>query len=382
MDDLERYRDEWEYLSTGCLWLQHAGITPLCRRVRQQAVAAMAAFGLDPRGAYGELWQRATVGAREAVGALIGAPPEQIALVKNTSLGLSMVAIGFPYRAGQNLVTIAGEYPANRLAWRAAVPEGVTIRVVEPEPDGRIPVDRVAAAVDHQTCLVAVSWVQYLNGFRIDLDALGEVCQRHGAYLVVDGVQGLGAIPIDLGPVDALAAGGHKWLCGSEGAGFLYLSPRLLEVVRPFNVSWHSTAERLDRPGAEIPTETGVPPLKPTAERFEEGTPNTYGSIMLAEAAEMLAEVGTATIFARIGAWHDALAAELEPRGYQITSSRRPAERSGILCLRHPSHDTNDLVRRLGEAGITAIRRAGSVRLSPHFYNTLDDAARAAAALP
>ncbi len=382
MHDLDAWRDEWPYLETGQLWLQHAGITPLCRRVMRAGVRAMETFAAEPRGGYREVWQQATDGARAALAQLFGCAATDLALVKNTSLGIVQVAFGYPYRPGQNVVIVAGEYPANRLPWRAAVPDGVELRVVEPLPDGRLPVDHFAAAMDADTCLLAVSWVQYLNGFRVDLPALGELCERHGTCLVVDGVQGAGCLPVDLAPVDAFACGGHKWLCGPEGAGVLYVAPRLLDRLQTYNVSWHSTAERLDRPGAEVPTEAGVPPLKPTAERFEEGTPNTVGCIMLAEAARMLTEIGPEQVWSSVAAWHDALVERLAPRGYEVTSSRRESERSGILSLRHPGHETNALVQRLLDDDITCLRRGDSVRLSPHFYCNEEDVERVSRVLP
>lgn len=380
--DWESYRGDWPHVETGLVWLQHAGITPLCRRVMQAGTAAMEWFARAPAASYRTLWRRAHEGAREQLAVLLGTSPERLALVKNTSQGIIFIAEGLPYQPGDNVVTLAGEYPANRLPWRAAARYGVEVRVVEPDPEGRFPIDRLAAAVDRHTRALAVSWVQYLNGFVIDLAGCAELCRAHDAFLVVDAVQGVGALPLDLTGIDAAACGGHKWLCASEGAGFLYVSERLLEVLQPFAVSWHSVAEDLAIPGAEVATEAGLPPLKPTAERFEEGTPNLYGNLMLAEAAAMLAEVGVAAIAARHREVQDYLIDRLLPRGYRITSSLRDAERAGILCLAHPEHRPDELLGRLRSDQIVAIRRGDSVRLSPHFYNNFEDMDRVAAALP
>lgn len=380
--DWEAYRQEWPHVREGVIWLQHAGITPLCRRVITAGAGAMERFAARPDLSYRALWTAATDGARAKVADLLGTTPERIALVKNTSQGLIFIAEGLVYEPGDNIVTLAAEYPANRLPWRAATRLGAEVRVVEPDSDGRFPIDSVAAAMDQQTRVVAVSWVQYLNGFRIDLAGLKELCVRHDAWLVVDAVQGLGALPFDPALCDAAACGGHKWICGAEGAGFLYVSERLLEVLQPFNVSWHSVATDLSVPGAEIATEDGVPALKAGAERLEEGTPNLYGNLMLGEAATMLKELNPAWIELRHRELQDHLLAQLTPRGYEVASSLRAGERSGIIAIRHPDHDPDDLLKRLKSAKIYGLRRADNVRLSPHFYNNLDDMDEVAAALP
>ncbi len=382
MTDWHRYREQWPYLANGTIWLQHAGVTPLCQRVIRAATEAMAAFSAEPGLSYPRLWSAANEGARAAVASFLTVSPDRIALVKNTSQGLIFVAESLPYQAGDTIVTLAGEYPANRLPWRAAARLGATVRVVQPDAEGRFPIDRVAAAIDASTRVVAVSWVQYLNGFRIDLPALAEVCARSGAYLVVDGVQGVGALPVPIAACDALAVGGHKWLCGAEGAGFLYLAPRLLERLQPFNVSWHSVADDLSIPGAEVDTEDGLPALKPTAERFEEGTPNCLGNLMLTEAVRMLGEIGPAAIESRLLGLLDHLLERLAGRGYLLGSSLRPGERSGIIALRHPEYSPADLLQRLRAAQIVAIQRGACVRLSPHFYNSPDDMDQVASVLP
>ncbi|MBI2300112.1 MAG: aminotransferase class V-fold PLP-dependent enzyme [Armatimonadetes bacterium] len=376
------YRRDWPHTAEGIVWLQHAGITPLCRRVMNVGREAMEWFATRPSQAYPVLWSRAHEGCREALAAFLGTTADRLAIVKNTSQGIIFVAESVPWRPHDNIVTLAGEYPANRLPWRSAARFGASVRVVEPDAAGRFPLDRIAAATDHDTRVVAVSWVQYLNGYRLDLAGLREICERHGAYLVADVVQGVGAVPLDLRLCDAAACGGHKWICGTEGAGFLYLSERLQAELVPFNVSWHSVAEDLSVPGKEIATEDGVPALKPGAERFEEGTPNLWGNLMLAEAARMLGEIGVANIQQRHRELQDHLVAKLVPRGYRVTSSLAPDERAGILCFRHPEHDPSALVRRLREAGIVCIRRGDSVRVAGHFYNNAEDMDRVAEALP
>ncbi|MCC7492019.1 MAG: aminotransferase class V-fold PLP-dependent enzyme [Fimbriimonadaceae bacterium] len=380
MIDWQAYRALWPYTATDQVWLQHAGITPPCRRVLDAANGVLEGFVQRPAAGYAALWSGANEGARGQVATFLGTTAEQVALVKNTSQGVLFVAGGLAWQAGQNVVTLAAEYPANRLPWRVAEGLGAELRTVQPVAGGRFPVDTIAAAVDHGTRVVAVSWVQYLNGFRCDLPALAEVCHRVGAFLVVDGVQGVGALPVPLDCVDALAVGGHKWLCGVEGAGFLYLSPRLLNALQPRQVSWKSVATDLSTPGAEVAVEPGLPPLKAGAERLEEGTPNCWGNIALGAAVTMLHEIGAAAIAARHQELQGYLLDHLAGLGFVQTSPADSGERAGILAVRHPRHAPSELLSALKRHQITAIHRADSIRLSPHFYNTTADLDRVVAA--
>lgn len=379
--DWNALRADWPHVAEGLVWLQHAGIAPPCRRVLDVAIKAMNQFAVAPQLAYTGLWFECNEGARRKVASFLGAPERNVALVKNTSQGVICVAESFPFAPGDNVVTLGGEYPANRLPWRVLERKGVEVRSVLPDPAGRFPVDRVAPLLDARTRVVAVSWVQYLNGFRCDLAALAELCERVGAYLVVDAVQGVGLVPLDLAGVDAAAVGGHKWMCGTEGAGFLYLSDRLLDRLGPFNVSWKSVADELAAAGREVMVEDGLPALKAGAERFEEGTPNAYGNVMLGEAATMLGELGPERMFARVLGLQDYLLDRLAGRGYVCASSLAPGERSGILALNHPAHPADALVSALKAARIVAIRRGDNLRLAPHCYNNEADMDRVVEAL-
>jgi selenocysteine lyase/cysteine desulfurase len=378
--DWAKYRADWPHVAEGVVWLQHAGITPPCRRVMGAAIDALEGFAQRPD-TYRTLWHASTGGARAKVAAFLGAPENTIALVKNTSVGLTFIAESFPFVAGDSVVTLAGEFPSNRLPWRVLERKGVEVRTVEARPGLRFTVDQIAGAMDARTRVVAVSWVQYLNGFRLDLATLAEACAQHGAYLVVDGVQGVGVLPVDLTGVDAMAVGGHKWLCGTEGAGFLYVAPRLLERLGPFNVSWYSVEGDLFASGREVMVEDGLPTLKSGAVRFEEATPNAFGNVMLGEAVTMLAEIGAPAIWEKIRGWQDELLERLAPLGYASAGSMEPGERSAILPLVHETLPPAEIVRRLAADRIVTIQRGEACRLAPHFYNDGEDLERVVAAL-
>lgn len=382
MVDWNAYRADWPYLAEGSLWLQHAGITPLNLRVMRSATRYMEEFAKSPGPTYRRLWHAATDGARDKVAAFLGTTSDRLALVKNTSQGIILVAEGLNLPAGANVVTLTGEFPSNRLPWRNLERRGVEVRTVPADAHGHCDTDAVAAAMDAGTAVLAVSWVQYIDGYRQDLASLAELCQRWGAFLVVDAIQGAGALPLFLDGLDAVIAGGHKWLCGTEGAGFLYLSPRLLDALTPCNVSWGSVGDWIFRAGEELLAEESLPPLKPTAERFEEGTPNVWGQIMLGEAVDMLSEIGLPTIWQRIVAVQDHFIEAARAKGYRIDSSLLPSQRSGIMALAHERHTPAEIVRALATDNITAIQRGQAVRIAAHFYINESDMDRVVAALP
>lgn len=382
MVDWNAYRQEWPYLAEGSIWLQHAGITPLNLRVMRSATRYMEAFAKAPGPTYRSLWHAATDGARDKVAAFLGTSADRLALVKNTSQGIILVAEGLNLPDGANIVTLTGEFPSNQLPWHNLERRGVQVRTVPADAEGHCDTDAIAAAMDADTAVLAVSWVQYIDGYRQDLAALAELCQQHGAFLVVDAIQGAGALPLFLDGIDAVIAGGHKWLCATEGAGFLYLSPRLLDALTPCNVSWGSVGDWIFRAGEELLAEETMPPLKSTAERFEEGTPNVWGQVMLGEAVDMLAEIGLPTIWQRIVAVQDHFIEAARGKGYRIDSSLRTEQRSGIMSLAHDRHTPAEIVRALAADNITAIQRGRAVRVAAHFYINETDMDRVVAALP
>src|SRR5262245_39936755 len=187
-------------------------------------------------------WLAVKEDARKLLANFLGARPEQVAFVRNTSDALSTVANGLNWRAGDNVVTFSREFPSNIYPWlRIRDAFGVEVRMCE-ERDGRIDVAELESLIDQHTRVVAVSHVQYASGFRIDLQRLGRAARRREALLVVDTIQALGVIPTDVDAelIDVAAGGSHKWLLGPEGVGYLYLSDRARERIQPTLVGWIS----------------------------------------------------------------------------------------------------------------------------------------------
>ncbi|MGD9649015.1 MAG: aminotransferase class V-fold PLP-dependent enzyme, partial [Pirellulales bacterium] len=251
-------------------YFDHAAVAPLPR----PTALGLADWSTDAaaNGAqHWNTWRDRAERARHLAAQLIGASPSEIALVPNTTTGLSLVAEGLDWRPGDNVVVPASDFPSNQYPWLNLASRGVEVRRLECALE-RLEPALVDAACDSRTRAVAVSWVGYATGWRADLDALAEVAHAHGAALVVDGIQGLGVNPLDVSqtPIDFLAADGHKWLLGPEGAGVLYIRGGWLDRLRPWGVGWNSMRNSGDFSHIEMD-------LKPTAARFEGGSLNLAG---------------------------------------------------------------------------------------------------------
>ncbi len=356
-------------------YLNHAALAPLPwpAAERMSDLAATVAATGDRR------WpqRNARVGeVRQLVARLIGAPdPAAVAFTENTAAALSMVAEGLPWQAGDNVVTAACEYPANLYPWMNLGRRGVELRTVA-ERDGRVPAEDLLARVDGRTRVLALSWVQYASGFRSDLARLGAACRERGVLFVVDAIQGLGGLALDVAalPVDVVAAGTQKWLLGPEGLAVLYLAPTALERLRPPRAGARSVRRMFEWDHLELDFNDG-------ALAWECGTLNVYGIDALGAALEILLAVGPAEVERRVLWAADRLAEGLAAAGLAVDSPRRPTERSGIVSVRSARHGAHELVERAAEDGVVVAERGGRVRLSPHFYNDVDDLDRAVAAM-
>ncbi len=247
-----------------------------------------------------------------------------------------------------------------------------------PARDNRILVDDVAALMDRRTRLVAISFVEFGTGYRNDLDALAQLCHERGAYLCVDGIQGLGALrfSVQQTPADFLATHAAKWMLGPIGAGFLYIRRELLTRLDPVMTGWRSVVDRDNYYSYDSPLRQG-------GERFEAGSLNVAGLLGMEAALDLILTVGLETIERRILALTDYLIAGLQAHGCDITTPiAHRRERSGIVCFRCPGVDPTALAERIKAADVVVSLRGGVIRVSPHFYNTEEDLDRLLEALP
>jgi selenocysteine lyase/cysteine desulfurase len=375
-------------LSRDLIHLNHAGVGPW----PQRTVAAVTRFAVE-NGTQGSLdyprWLSVEQSLRRRLAGLIGAAsPADIALVKSTSEGLSMVAYGMDWSPGDNVVGIAQEFPSNRILWESLAPLGVQYRQLDLDssldPEGDL-----LALCDGRTRLVAVSWVQYARGLRLDLPRLSAGCRARGILLGLDAIQGLGALTLNLAdtPADFVAADGHKWMLGPEGLALLYVAPELRPRLRLRQYGWHM----LEQPG-DYERRDWTPALD--ARRFECGSPNLTGTHGLEASLALLQEVGIEAVHAAIEARIDHLIAAVDARGYELLSPREPDRRAGILTFRVPGVEPQALYASLMSPGtadmsgtqerfptrppcVLCAQRGGGVRFSPHFYTPFEDLDRA-----
>jgi selenocysteine lyase/cysteine desulfurase len=351
-------------------YFDHAAVAPMTAR----AQAALADWSRDvaENGDVNESrWVERVESVRRQLADLLNADPLDVAFVKNTSEGIGIVAEGFPWAAGDNIVTAEEEYPANIYPWMNLAGRGVELRRV-PSRGPRVAIDDIAAAIDAHTRVVSLSYVEFASGFRNDLEAVGTICRHSGILFVVDAIQGLGVLPLDVNklPVDALSADGHKWLLGPEGAGVFYLRRDLIDRLHPVGIGWNSVIG--SRRFSKIDFQ-----LKPGAGRWESGSLNVGGILALGASLGVLNEIGWPVIHERVLSLTDYLCERAAARGLEVFSSRLDRERSSIVSLVASGQDSQTVKRRCRDAGIVINHRAGRLRFSPHAYNTEDELDRA-----
>jgi cysteine desulfurase / selenocysteine lyase len=370
MIDIDRIRGEFP-ITEHVVYLNHAAISPIPRRSQQAMAAAAEEYLTLDRTRWADREQQ--VRARSA--ALINARPDQIAFIKNTSEGLSFAANGIDWRAGDNTIVPAADFPSVVYPWLNLAGQGVETRLIEAR-EGRILLDDLRAAIDGRTRAIAISTVQFKSGFRCDLAAIGELCRRHDLLFVVDGIQSLGALGCDVHAcgIDVLAADAHKWLMGPQGIGIFYCSDRALERLAVRTVGWLSVRE----PFQFLPQID----LLPDARRFEPGSANSIGIFGLGGTLDLITELGMETIEARVIALTDRLCDGLARKGYHVRSPRGDRERSGIVIFDSAAHPTDDIFQRLAADDVIVSVRGGAIRVSPHYYNTEAEIERLLRLLP
>jgi selenocysteine lyase/cysteine desulfurase len=350
-------------------YLDHAANAPLPRRSADAIRAWTEAQERDGVVLWPS-WEEKVEAIRDQVAALIQAHRDEIAFITSTTHGIGLIAEGFPWREGDNVVTAAEEYPSNIYPWMNLSSRGVSLRQVATR-EGRIWLEDLAAASDSRTRVLALSHVEFASGFRNDLDALCALCHPRGIALFVDAIQGLGPLTIDVRrtPLDFLAADGHKWLLGPEGAGLLYVRRDWIERLRAIGVGWHSVVDSYNSPRNEFR-------LKPSAQRWEGGSFNMAGLMAFGASVGLLLELGPEVVSRRIMDRAAAVREHALAAGWSICGSTSPRDRSAIVALERPGVDPHLAARELRRQGIVVSCRRGRLRISPHCYNSDSDLER------
>ncbi|MEW6145001.1 MAG: aminotransferase class V-fold PLP-dependent enzyme [Thermodesulfobacteriota bacterium] len=347
------------------IYLDHAGVAPVPARVIKEVekflieASERAILGYDR-------WMERVEEVRALSARLVGAGKDEIAFIKNTSHGISIVTGGLDWKEGDNVIVFEKEFPSNVYPWLDLKRKGVEVRLV-PLEDDRVRLEAIEGLIDKRTRLVSMSSVQSLNGFMIDLRELGRICRSHGALFFVDAIQSLGVVPMDVreSGIDFLAADGHKWLLAPEGTGIFYCRMELASELMPNLIGWKSVKSDYDFENIDFT-------LKENALRFEEGSFNVMGIRALGAALDMLFEIGIERIGDRVRDLCDLIMDEAEGRGFRLRTPRGRNERGGIVSF-SGDFDPVELKKKLRESYIVVNNRGGALRLAPHFYNTEEE---------
>lgn len=354
------------------IYLNHASIGPIPARA-QRAIDAVQAGRQDPARFTDEELQAILAAGRAAAARLLGVSAAEIALAPNTSYGLNMAAQVLPLRAGDVVLVPDGEFPANVYPWLLQARRGIRTELVPRTPEGWPDEARLLDRLtDPRVRVVAVSFVQFASGYRVDLDRLGAACRANGTFLVVDAIQGLGQCPLDLSrtPVDLLASGAQKWLLGPWGSGFLYVRSDLIAALEPPFAGWMAFRGTEDFSRLCDYDTT----FHDDARRFEMVTLPFQDMAGMTASLGLFEEVGVAAIAEHLRALRAPLLDAAGRGRFAVVSPTAEPHDSGIWCVR--TDDVRAAYGRLRAAGVVASLREGSIRLSPHLYNTTDEVAR------
>jgi selenocysteine lyase/cysteine desulfurase len=356
----------------GVVYLNHASTGPIPART-QRAIDQVEHRRREPFRLSDTHHVEVMSAARTAVARLIGAEPGEIALTPNTSYGINMAAQTLPLRPGDEVLVPDGEFPANVYPWLLLRQRGITVELIPRTaagwPDeGRL-LERLAGP---RVRAVAVSWVQFSNGYRVDLDRLAAACRERDVWLVLDAIQGIGQLPLDVRAtqVDLIACGGQKWLLSPWGSGFLYVRRDRIEQLVPKFAGWLAF-----RGGEDLSRLTDYDAtFLPDARRFELVTLPYQDLAGLTASVGLITEAGPERIAAHLRVLRAPLLAAAARGTLEITSPVNEPYDSAIWRVR--TRDVAGDYRRLRTANVACSVREGALRLAPHFYNTVEEVER------
>ncbi len=354
--------DEFQ-LDPAIVYLNHAAVSPWPKRT-ERAVQLFAAENSTFGAAYYPTWLKKEAELKQMLAALINAQSvNEIALVKNTSEGLSIIAQGLSWQRGDNIVIPAQEFPSNRIVWEALAPQGVEIRKIH-FLNHDDPEQLLINACDKRTRLLSVSAVQYATGLRLNLQRLGDYCHKTDIFYCIDGIQAIGAMHFDACAyqADFVMADGHKWLLGPEGLALFYCRAEVRNQLTLHQHGWHM----VEHPNDFMSEQWQV---SDSARRFEPGSPNMLAIHALAASVSLLLDIGMHQVEHAIRAQIDYLVELIHAQAeLECLSDLRPGRYAGIITFRHRQQSNEALYSRLMENGVVCALRGGGIRFSPHYY--------------
>lgn len=368
--NLGSQRDLFE-MEDGVAYLNCAYMSPLLRETREVGEAAVTRKSRPWEIKPPDFFEDAET-ARGLFARLVGADADGVAIVPSVSYGIALAAANIPVREGQNILILEDQFPSNVYAWRELARKEKANVVTVPRPEDHDWTQAVLDLLDDRTAVVAVPNCHWTDGALLDLAAVGARARGVGAALVVDGIQSLGAHPFDVSEVrpDFLVASSYKWLLGPYGLGFVYVGEAYREGT-PLEHNW------INRLGSE--NFSGLVDyqdvFQPGARRYDAGGRGNFVLLpMVTTALRRLLEWGVGNVSETVGDLTDLVEAEAGKLGVEAVPARRRARH--MVGLRLGPDAPQDLAERLAAENVFVSVRAGSVRVSPHLYNTEEDVER------
>lgn len=363
MENIEKVRSQFP-ITRNRVFLNHAAQSPLPKTVAD----AMHKY-IDESSSFATYAKEYEDLGKPFFAKLINAETGEIAVVENTSVGMNIAANVLHPKPGSKIVTTDLEYPSVVYPFlRKSL--GVEVEYVK-NVKGKVLLEDVERVVDDKTAAVAISHVEYANGFRHDMRAISEIAHEHGAYVIVDAIQSTGAVSVDVkrDNIDFLTASCYKWLLSPPGAGYLYVREELIQKFEPPFTGWASVKQ-------EIFNTTDFwdiwkLELSETAIRFEVGSPSYISLVGAREALKLLLSVGISNIERRILGLTDRLIDSIRDMNLDLQTPEEKACRSGIVNFR--VENPRQVAEELGRKGIIVSARSNGIRVSPHFYNTEEE---------
>ncbi len=365
--ELARYRREFPFTQK-VNFLNHASFGPIPLRALKKTLEYYDALTLKKVVDMDKLTFEMMDRIRIYLAKMVNAKPKEIGLVPNTSYGLNIVANGLDFKYGDKILLSDVEFPANVYPWLNLKKKGVKIKFIKSQ-NGFSDIDDLLKAIDSKCKVLSITYVQFFNGFKNDLETIGKICEEKNIFFVVDGIQGVGCLDLDIKKtkMDFLAGGGQKWLLSSPGTGFFYLSDNAKMKIDPAFFGWMSVDWKLNFSDL---LKYDLPPFS-SSRRFEIGTYPFSTLWTMCASLELLSEIGTKAIERQVLKLIDLLIDYLKDTPYQIKSSLIPQHRSGILSF--SAKDCARLHQTLSQKNIITSFRENSIRVSPHFYNSTED---------
>lgn len=366
---IEDVRKLFPYLETGRIYFNHASVSPFSKRVTnsiEDYIRMRSITDIDNI----SVFMSAIENAKKNIASMINTKPDRIAFVDNTSNGLNVIAQGIEWKKGDRIILNDIEFPSNIYPFMNLRQYGVEIDLLHAK-NGVISAEDIINAVKPTTKLISISSVQFLSGYRVDIDKLGEYCKKKNILLSVDAIQEIGALKVDVkkSRIHFLACGTQKWMMGLMGLAFIYISDELQEKIKPKYVGWNSVENPWELLNYDFV-------LKKSADAFQNGSVSLIGVTGLNAAISLFKDFGLDEVEKRVLDNSEYLIKSFEELG--LNPLLKGLERkylSGIVSF--TSSNVKQIFEELKKENISVTMREGFIRFSPHFYNTLDELSKA-----